>query len=116
MYCMMYFLSSVPVGKPLLTIAPDPNDITENQNVFLICSIGRGSPPISFKWYHNSSSSPIYSNTVMSNASSYMLTSVSSVHSGSYHCEALNSAQEQIVSNHVYMSGQKTPRFYFAYI
>ncbi|XP_062853212.1 platelet endothelial cell adhesion molecule [Trichomycterus rosablanca] len=94
---------TVPVGRPLLTIAPDPNDITENQNVFLICSIGKGTPPISFKWYHNGSSSPIHSATVMANTSSYMLRSVSSVDSGRYHCEALNSDQEQI-SNQVYMA------------
>ncbi|XP_050968140.1 platelet endothelial cell adhesion molecule [Labeo rohita] len=44
----------VPVEKPLLTVIPVPGNIEEGSVLTLICSIPRGSPPISF-WFYGGS-------------------------------------------------------------
>ncbi|KAI4879464.1 hypothetical protein NFI96_014534 [Prochilodus magdalenae] len=89
----------VPVGKPLLTVLPTPGEVTEGENVTLICSISRGTPPVSFIWYHVDRL--LKSNTVSANFSTHTLQTVSSENSGSYYCEAVNNGNERDQSNRV---------------
>ncbi|XP_026119205.1 platelet endothelial cell adhesion molecule isoform X2 [Carassius auratus] len=90
----------VPVGKPLLTIIPVPENIEEGSDVTLICNIAKGSPPINFSFY-GGSGTEIYSTTVQSNSSSYVLSAVKRQQSGNYYCEANNQAQSLIKSDTV---------------
>ncbi|KAK2889082.1 hypothetical protein Q8A67_014457 [Cirrhinus molitorella] len=87
----------VPVENPLLTVIPVPGNIEEGSVVTLICSIPKGSPPISF-WFYEGSGTAIYNTTVQANSSSYNLT-VKRQHSGNYFCEANNQANVLIKSN-----------------
>ncbi|XP_027024125.2 platelet endothelial cell adhesion molecule isoform X2 [Tachysurus fulvidraco] len=88
---------TVPVQKPTLMTLPE--DINENDEVNLLCFVMKGSPPISFKWYKDDNRSPFYTVTAKANFSTYNVPLVKSIHSGSYHCEALNGAGNVEVSN-----------------
>ncbi|XDV35979.1 hypothetical protein PO909_005835 [Leuciscus waleckii] len=81
----------VPVGKPLLTVLPVPENIEEGNDVTLICGIPKGSPPISFRFY-GSNHTAIHTTTVQSNSSSFVLSTVKRKNSGNYYCEAFNMA------------------------
>ncbi|XP_077055101.1 platelet endothelial cell adhesion molecule isoform X2 [Siphateles boraxobius] len=81
----------VPVGKPLLTVLPVPENIEEGNDVTLICGITKGSPPISFRFY-GSNHTAIHTTTVQSNSSSFVLSTVKRKNSGNYYCEAFNTA------------------------
>ncbi|XP_056102126.1 platelet endothelial cell adhesion molecule isoform X2 [Rhinichthys klamathensis goyatoka] len=81
----------VPVGKPLLTVLPVPENIEEGNDVTLICGIAKGSPPISFRFY-GSDHTAIHTTTVQSNSSSFVLSRVKRKNSGNYYCEAFNTA------------------------
>ncbi|XP_066521880.1 platelet endothelial cell adhesion molecule isoform X2 [Hoplias malabaricus] len=89
----------VPVENSFLTVVPSPDDVTEGQDVFLICSIMKGTPPISFSWYSSDKDSPLNSSSVISNYSTHILYSVSGEHSGSYYCKAMNEGKETGNSN-----------------
>ncbi|KAK7144587.1 hypothetical protein R3I94_010872 [Phoxinus phoxinus] len=81
----------VPVGKPLLTVLPVPENIEEGNNVTLICGVAKGSPPIRFRFY-GSNHTAIHTTTVESNSSSFVLSTVKRKNSGNYYCEAFNMA------------------------
>ncbi|XP_067315567.1 platelet endothelial cell adhesion molecule isoform X3 [Pseudorasbora parva] len=81
----------VPVGKPLLTVLPVPENIEEGHDVTLICGISKGSPPINFTFYDNNHT-PINTTTVQSNSSSFVLSTVNREKNGNYYCKASNVA------------------------
>ncbi|XP_076871599.1 platelet endothelial cell adhesion molecule isoform X2 [Brachyhypopomus gauderio] len=91
----------VPVQKSYLTVVPTPEDIAEGHDVYLICSIRRGTPPITFKWYRSDVERPLYSAVLSTNSSSHTLADVQKENSGTYYCEAQNYGNERAFSNKV---------------
>ncbi|XP_022530947.2 platelet endothelial cell adhesion molecule isoform X2 [Astyanax mexicanus] len=91
----------VPVGQVFLTVIPMPDDVTEGHDVVLICQVSKGTPPVSFRWYHSDSKRLLLSDTTMSNFSSHTLRHVSSKDSGSYYCEGFNSGTDASMSNKI---------------
>lgn len=94
------------MGAPTLLILPVADDVTEDNEVHFLCSVMHGTPPITFKWYQGENRSPVHTITVKTNRSTFILPSVSSVHAGTYYCEALNGAGNEEVSNHIVITGQ----------
>lgn len=86
-------------------------DIIENDEVHFLCSAEKGTLPITFKWYRGENRSPLKTVTVMKNFSSFVLPSASGVHSGRYHCGALNDAGNEEVSDEIVVSGQTQKKF-----
>lgn len=104
----IFLLSLVPVGKPLLTVLPVPENIEEGNDVTLICGIPKGSPPISFRFYESQSNhTAIHTTTVQSNSSSFVLSTVKRKNSGNYYCEAFNKANMSSRSDIVKVEGER---------
>lgn len=103
---LIFLLSLVPVGKPLLTVLPVPENIEEGNDVTLICGIPKGSPPISFRFY-GSNHTAIHTTTVQSNSSSFVLSTVKRKNSGNYYCEAFNTADMSSRSDIVKVEGER---------
>ncbi|KAM6941454.1 platelet endothelial cell adhesion molecule isoform 2-T2 [Lycodopsis pacificus] len=89
----------VPLTHPILTVIPDLPDISEGDDLFLICGV-KGSPPVTFKWYRVGNEQPLYTTTSNKNNTDYQVHSLSKEHSGVYYCEAVNHANN-VSSDHV---------------
>ncbi|KAM9392512.1 platelet endothelial cell adhesion molecule isoform 2-T2 [Pholidichthys leucotaenia] len=83
-----------PVSEPQLSILPRMDDITEGQNVTLVCSIQRGSLPITYTWYHIGTESPLDSQTYHKLNGSYNIHNIRGEHRGGYYCLSTNSAKD----------------------
>uniref|UniRef100_A0A3Q3KFN3 Platelet endothelial cell adhesion molecule n=1 Tax=Monopterus albus TaxID=43700 RepID=A0A3Q3KFN3_MONAL len=81
-----------PVSEPVLAILPSMTGISEGQNVTLVCSVQRGTPPISFSW-HNMEG-VLTSVTSEKLQESLNLGSVRQEHAGGYYCVSTNPANE----------------------
>lgn len=81
-------------------------EIIEDDEVTFLCFVTEGTPPVSFKWYRDQNQSPLSTDTVRTNYSMYTLQPVQSIHSGWYHCGALNEAGKEEVSNRILVTGQ----------
>ncbi|XP_031419880.1 platelet endothelial cell adhesion molecule isoform X2 [Clupea harengus] len=83
-----------PLGKPLLTTLPVPDNVEEGSELILICNVPSGTPPITFKWYWDSSSSKahLHTSTVNANSSYHTIQWMERMDSGEYFCEAVNPA------------------------
>ncbi|XP_056265766.1 platelet endothelial cell adhesion molecule isoform X3 [Pseudoliparis swirei] len=90
----------VPLTHPLLTVIPHLADISEGDDLYLICGV-RGSPPVSFKWYRVGERQPLYTTTSGQNHTDYRLPGLSRGHSGVYYCEAVNHADNVVRSDSV---------------
>ncbi|XP_068583098.1 LOW QUALITY PROTEIN: platelet endothelial cell adhesion molecule [Cebidichthys violaceus] len=91
---------TVPLTHPILTVIPDPPEISEGDDLFLICGV-KGTPPITFKWYPRGEEQPLHTNTSNNNNTYYQVHALSKEHSGVYHCEAVNHANNVVSSNRV---------------
>ncbi|XP_034393347.1 platelet endothelial cell adhesion molecule isoform X2 [Cyclopterus lumpus] len=90
----------VPLTHPILTVIPHPPEISEGDDLYLICGV-KGSPPVSFKWYRVGNKHPLYTTTSIKNNTDYQVHSLSKEHSGVYYCEAVNHANNVVRSNSV---------------
>lgn len=81
-----------PLGKPLLTTLPIPENVEEGSELYLICNVPSGTPPVTFKWYSSGGKVHLNSATVNNNSSHLVISRVERMDSGDYHCEALNPA------------------------
>lgn len=93
-----------PLSEATLTVIPNPPHVSEGEGLLLICGV-KGSPPITFRWYRSDQEKPLYTTMVNSNNSHFQITHLSQGHSGSYHCEAINYAND-IHSDTVKIQGE----------
>lgn len=100
----------MPLSNPTLIVIPDLAEITEGDNLYLICSV-EGTPPVTFKWYRSDNENPVHAITVYSNNTDYHIPLLSRTHSGRYHCEADNPAINIVYSDFVDIQGEQTTTF-----
>ncbi|KAM9792166.1 platelet endothelial cell adhesion molecule [Neosynchiropus ocellatus] len=81
----------VPLSHPTLTVIPVESEISEDDDLYLICGV-KGSPPVTFKWYLVGIDEPIGNITSDKNTSHYQIKALRTGHSGTYICEAMNYA------------------------
>lgn len=90
----------------MLSVRPDTWDISEGQSVRFICSVQRGSSPITFTWYNMETKNLLDSLTTYEMEGSYVIHNVNGKHKGSYYCESTNAANEVKKSNIVTIGGR----------
>ncbi|XP_042361482.1 platelet endothelial cell adhesion molecule isoform X2 [Plectropomus leopardus] len=95
-----------PVSLPKLTMLPYTGDVSEGQDVTLVCSVEKGSFPINFTWYHTKSQGALAFQTSMKKEASYSIKEVRREHQGEYYCVGTNAADEAKQS-HPVMLGVK---------
>ncbi|XP_070703754.1 platelet endothelial cell adhesion molecule [Pempheris klunzingeri] len=83
-----------PVSKPVLTVRPSVGDVSEGQDMTLLCSVQRGTPPINFTWYHTEREGALDSQTSVGLVGSYSISNVRGEHQGQYYCVSTNPANE----------------------
>ncbi|XP_077883980.1 Fc receptor-like protein 5 [Ictidomys tridecemlineatus] len=76
------------VSRPVLTLSPAENWLLEGTRVTLHCEVQRGSPPILYKFYHESVS--LGSSSTPSTGRASLGISLTTKHSGNYYCTADN--------------------------
>lgn len=84
-------------------------DISEGQEVTLVCSVQRGTPPITFTWYHTETDRALAFQTSENLKGSYSIYNVKRGHRGGYFCVSTNQANETKPSQTVMIGGA----FYF---
>ncbi|XP_034747020.1 platelet endothelial cell adhesion molecule isoform X3 [Etheostoma cragini] len=90
----------VPLTHPIMTVIPDLPDISEGVHLYLICGVA-GTPPVTFKWYRVGNEQPLHTTTSNKNNTDYQVPEVSKLHSGTYYCEAVNHANNVVISDRV---------------
>ncbi|XP_071032778.1 platelet endothelial cell adhesion molecule isoform X2 [Oncorhynchus clarkii lewisi] len=81
----------VPLSNPGLSVVPDLLEVTEGNEMYLICGV-EGSPPVTFKWYRRGNVQPLFTTTSTQSSASHQIKGVGNEHSGTYYCEAINYA------------------------
>ncbi|XP_077647751.1 Fc receptor-like protein 5 [Urocitellus parryii] len=76
------------VSRPVLTLSPANNRVREGTRVTLHCEVQRGSPPILYKFYHESVS--LGRSSTPSTGRASLGISLTTKHSGNYYCTADN--------------------------
>lgn len=89
----------------MLRILPSMGDVSEGQDVTLVCSVQRGTLPISFTWYHAETDGTLDSQTSEKLEGSYKITNVRGEHQGKYYCVSTNPANETKQSQTVTIGG-----------
>lgn len=97
-------LLAEPVSKPVLRIVPNMGDVTEGQDVTLVCSVLRGTAPILFTWHHTEGG-PIANRTSDKLEASYKIIKVRAQQQGAYYCVCTNPASETKHSQRVTIGG-----------
>uniref|UniRef100_A0A673ZUV7 Platelet endothelial cell adhesion molecule-like n=1 Tax=Salmo trutta TaxID=8032 RepID=A0A673ZUV7_SALTR len=82
---------TVPLSNPGLSVVPDLLEVTEGNEMYLICAV-EGSPPVTFKWYRRGNVQPLFTTTSTQSSASHQIKRVGNEHSGTYYCEAINYA------------------------
>nr|ACN10682.1 Platelet endothelial cell adhesion molecule precursor [Salmo salar] len=82
---------TVPLSNPGLSVVPDLLEVTEGNEMYLICGV-EGSPPVTFKWYRRGNVQPLFTTTSTQSSASHQIKQVGNEHSGTYYCEAINYA------------------------
>ncbi|XP_028311509.1 platelet endothelial cell adhesion molecule [Gouania willdenowi] len=95
-----------PVSEPVLSIYPNVGYVSEGENMTLVCSVQRGSPPINFTWYHTEKRNALHSQTYNKLQASFNIPNVKGEHGGHYYCVSTNQAKETKQS-HSIMIGVK---------
>ncbi|CAB1444689.1 unnamed protein product [Pleuronectes platessa] len=83
-----------PVSKPMFLIDPGMGDVSEGQELTLTCSVQKGTPPITFTWYHAETTGVLASEISNKQEESYFIRNVMREHKGEYYCESTNPANE----------------------
>ncbi|XP_029950005.1 platelet endothelial cell adhesion molecule isoform X2 [Salarias fasciatus] len=89
-----------PLTHPTLTVIPKPDEVSEGDHLVLICGV-RGTPPVTFKWYRVGTIEPLNFTTTDNKHKDYQIPRVSNDDSGTYYCEAYNSANGMVRSEQV---------------
>lgn len=84
---------------------PSAEDISEGQDVTLVCSVQRGTLPITFTWYHTGTVGALAFQTVKKLEGSHSINNVRGQHRGGYYCVSVNSANESKKSDTVTIGG-----------
>ncbi|XP_051244694.1 platelet endothelial cell adhesion molecule isoform X2 [Dicentrarchus labrax] len=82
-----------PVSKPVL------RDVSDGQDVNLVCSVQKGTPPITFTWYHTKKAGALDFQTTKKLEGSYRISHVKGEHKGEYYCESTNLANKTKMSD-----------------
>ncbi|XP_063739335.1 platelet endothelial cell adhesion molecule isoform X3 [Eleginops maclovinus] len=88
----------VPLTNAILTVLPPLAEISEGDNIYLICGVN-GTPPVTFKWYRFGNEHPLHTTTYNSNNTNYQVSALSKEHSGMYYCSADNHANQVVYSD-----------------
>ncbi|XP_062264798.1 platelet endothelial cell adhesion molecule isoform X1 [Platichthys flesus] len=83
-----------PVSKPMFRIDPGMGDVSEGQDLTLTCSVQKGTPPITFTWYHAETAGVLASEISNKLEESFFIHNVMREHKGEYYCESNNPANE----------------------
>lgn len=78
-------------------------DVSEGEDVTLVCSVQRGTPPFSFTWYHADTS--LASQTSDKPEAPFKITNVKGEDQGGYYCMSNNPANETQQSQTVIIRG-----------
>lgn len=89
---------------------PGTEDISEGQDVTLLCSVQRGTLPISFTWYRTGTEGALASQTFEKLEGSYKIRSIGGEHRGGYYCKSFNPANESKRSDTVEIRGVFYPQ------
>lgn len=87
----------VPVSRPTLTVIPPLPEISEGDDLYLICGT-QGTPPVTFKWYRVGNKQPLHITTSNDNHTNYQVFGLTKQHSGTYYCEAVNHGNNAVHS------------------
>lgn len=93
------------MSKPVLRILPNMGDVTEGQDLTLVCSVQRGSLPIDFSWHHTKEEGALTSQTSDKLEASFKIPNVQAKHQGGYYCMSTNPAREIKQSQKVTIGG-----------
>ncbi|XP_037830789.1 platelet endothelial cell adhesion molecule isoform X3 [Kryptolebias marmoratus] len=92
-----------PVAEPFLSIlVPNKAEIFEGIEVYLSCIV-KGTPPITFQWYHVGKREPLQFETLNANTATYQFTVSSKEQGGMYSCTVRNRANNEVESNQVFI-------------
>ncbi|XP_056143210.1 platelet endothelial cell adhesion molecule isoform X3 [Lampris incognitus] len=83
-----------PVSKPELTLYPNSGDVSEGQELTLVCSVQKGTAPITYTWFHSKRKEPLGFQTIPEMKGMYSINKVRAEHKGDYYCESSNSAND----------------------
>uniref|UniRef100_A0A4W5KR10 Platelet endothelial cell adhesion molecule n=1 Tax=Hucho hucho TaxID=62062 RepID=A0A4W5KR10_9TELE len=83
-----------PVSRPVLTVIPNMGDVAEGEDLTLTCTVQRGTPPITYTWYHTKSALPLLSKTSNDMRLSLSVQGVSREHGGGYFCVTNNPSND----------------------
>nr|XP_043884000.1 platelet endothelial cell adhesion molecule isoform X3 [Solea senegalensis] len=89
-----------PLRGLTLTVLPDLTEISEGNQLYLICGT-KGTPPVTYKFYRVGDKRPLLTNTLNENNTHYHVDKLSKEHSGTYYCEADNHANNVVRSEKV---------------
>lgn len=93
------------MAEPDLLVVPDLADISEGNDLHLICSV-KGTPPITFWWHRVGKREPLKIATLDENHADYHFTVSSKEQSGAYYCVMENRANNKVESNQVNIEGE----------
>lgn len=80
-------------------------DVTEGQDMTLVCSVQRGTLPIVFTWHHTKEEDVLTSEPSDKLEASFKITNVQAKHQGVYYCMSTNQAGEIKQSQRVTIGG-----------
>ncbi|KAK6311919.1 hypothetical protein J4Q44_G00175830 [Coregonus suidteri] len=83
-----------PVSRPVLTVTPNMGNVAEGEDLTLTCTVQRGTPPITYTWYHTTSALPLLSKTTNDMRGSHSVQGVSREHGGRYYCVTNNPSND----------------------
>nr|XP_029492365.1 Fc receptor-like protein 5 isoform X3 [Oncorhynchus nerka] len=83
-----------PVSRPVLTLTPKMGDVAEGEDLTLTCTVQRGTPPITYTWYHTKSALPLLSKITNDMRLSHSFQGVSREHGGGYYCVTNNPSND----------------------
>lgn len=69
-------------------------DVSEGQEVTLVCSVQQGTPPVNFTWFHTKKEDFLESKTSMEPQESHKIANVRKEDQGGYYCVSSNQANE----------------------
>lgn len=78
----------------MLRIHPSMGDVSEGQEVILVCSVEKGTLPVNFSWFHTKTEGSLASKTSMEPEESHKIANVRKEHQGGYYCVSTNQANE----------------------
>ncbi|XP_023666341.2 platelet endothelial cell adhesion molecule-like [Paramormyrops kingsleyae] len=96
-----------PVSDPQLTALPSTGNVVEGKELILFCPVKDGSPPITFKWYHNGKI--INSSTTEERKHSYTLSKIEHKQGGRYYCQVQNTDMESRRSGEITVTVKDAP-------